>query len=69
MTSFETGALDEAPADRMHDSRLTVIRSGLPLPRAEPGEVVMSDDELRACGAEREGAAKRLGAITRRAAA
>src|SRR4029077_2735560 len=33
----------------MHDSRLTVIRSGLPLPRAEPGEVVMSDDELRAC--------------------
>jgi glycosyltransferase involved in cell wall biosynthesis len=33
----------------MHDSQLTVIRSGLPLPRAQPGEVVMSDDELRAC--------------------
>ena len=32
----------------MTDSRLTVVRSGLPLPAAEPGELVMSDDELRA---------------------
>ena len=32
----------------VNDSRLTVVRSGLPLPRAAPGEVVMSDDELRA---------------------
>jgi len=29
-------------------SRLTVVRSGLPLPPAAPGDVVMSDDQLRA---------------------
>ena len=32
----------------MTDNRVTVVRSGLPLPAAEPGELVMSDDELRA---------------------
>jgi glycosyltransferase involved in cell wall biosynthesis len=28
--------------------RITVVRSGLPHPRAEPGELIVSDDELRA---------------------
>jgi glycosyltransferase involved in cell wall biosynthesis len=32
----------------MSDTRITVVRSGLPLPVPAPGELVVSDDELRA---------------------
>ena len=32
----------------MTDHRITVVRSGLPLPAAGPGERVVSDDEVRA---------------------
>ena len=38
----------DAPPRRVTDNRITVVRSGLPLPPAEPGELVVSDDDLRA---------------------
>src|SRR5258708_18724552 len=32
---------------RLSDNRITVVRAGLPLPVAEPGEVVVSDADIR----------------------
>jgi glycosyltransferase involved in cell wall biosynthesis len=35
------------PRDSVTRTRITVVRGGLPLPAAEPGELVVSDDDVR----------------------